>query len=114
MWKAICTVGLLFLIGCSKQQSDKKGLHFKAIVFYPSDINCQLPLLYFGEDSVAIRNFTGRQDLLYLAVSLPSEYGKKDNRLLVDLRQLISEEDFPCITLGPSFPKLKVVSVSSR
>jgi hypothetical protein len=104
---------LCVVAGSCKKEDEVSGL-LKATVFELSDVSCSAPVLDFSEDSVKIRRFTGQPNLRYVVVGLPSEHFIQDKKLYVSLRMLRPEEDFPCNTLGYSYPHIKVVTAERR
>jgi hypothetical protein len=105
---------VICIIAGSCQKEDKESDPLKATVYELSDISCSAPVLDFSEDSVKIRQFTGLPNLRYVVVGLPSEHFILGKKLFVSLRLLRPEEDFPCNTLGLSYPHIKVVTADSR
>jgi hypothetical protein len=105
---AICVTA-----GSCRKDNEASGL-LKAKVFELSDVSCSAPVLDFSEDSVKIRRFTGLPHLKYVVVGLPSEHFIQGKNLYVSLRKLKPEEDFPCNTLGITYPHIKVVTAETR
>jgi len=108
-----------FLLGCEKDQNCISELHctteyLKAKVIQTSDISCYKPMLDFSEDSLKIRFQTNLYNLTYSVINLPTEFNVKEQLLYVSVTHLITEEQFPCNTLGIMLPALKIVTAKKR
>ena len=101
-----------FCSSCNKASNET--YYFKAKVVQTSDISCYLPLLNFSEDSSRIRSLTKRNDINYTVLNLPTNFNIQDKKLYVSVTILNPEEDFPCNTLGFSYPHLKILDVKDR
>lgn len=67
------TLSAFLLISClvtGCRKSSNQTSYIKAIVVQTSDISCNLPVLDFSEDSIKIRNLTGRGDLMFAVLQL--------------------------------------------
>ncbi len=102
----------LYFLSCKKNNTET--YFFKAKVVQTSDVSCYLPVLDFSEDSLRIRTLTKRNDINYSVVRLPSSFNVQNKKLYVSVAALQPEEEFPCNTLGISYPHLKILDVSDR
>lgn len=104
---------VLTLISCQKDDAEQ-SIWLKATVVNTKDINCALPVINFNDDSVRVRAFTGTRDLTYVAKGLPSQLNIQGKKVLVQIAILKSGESFPCLTLGPNWPAIKIVEAKDR
>lgn len=110
---SICLLLISFIIlSCNKAGNDHPYL--KATVLETSDISCDLPILEFSEDAPGIRNITGQSDIDYTVIQLPANFNIQNKKLLVSIRTLHNEEEFPCNTLGIGYRHLKILGVKER
>ena len=104
---------VLTLTSCQKD-ANEQSTWLKATVVDTKDINCTLPVLNFNDDSVRVRLFTGNHDLTYVVKGFPSQLNIQGNKVLVQVAILKSGESFACLTLGPSWPAIKILDAKGR
>jgi hypothetical protein len=112
----ICIAVTLCIAACSdKDTADEFTLCNKEIVVVDTiDINCRLPMVRFRDTSV-IRQLTGHPSWeLCLVDGLPEKYNVIGKALIVCARRLRPDEDRPCLTIGPSYPIVKVYAVKEK
>jgi hypothetical protein len=109
----IAISSLLILVSCNKKV-DEESISVNAIVFNTSDLNCGMPVLNFSDDSTKVRAFTGNSAFTYVVYGFPSELNTTGKRVLVQIAILTPENYFPCLTFGPSWPALKVLTAKTK
>ncbi len=89
--------------------------YLKAEVIQTSNIDCGKPLLSFTEDSIRIKQITGKNNSIeFIAIGLPSSFNQLHKKLYVNAAVLKPEEDFPCTTLGIAYPHIKLLDAIER
>jgi len=88
--------------------------YMKATIIETSDVSCSLPVLDFSEDSIRARTLSGKNNLQYTVIQLPESKKVRSKKVYVSAQTLKPEEEFPCITLGYSYPHLKIMDVKDR
>lgn len=99
---------------CNKpMEEDYEWLN--ATVSSTSDVNCGYPRLDFSEDSTRIRAISGHMNFLeFVSKNLPEELNVEGKKLKVQVRNLTSDEDFVCRTVGINFPAILILSAKGR
>ena len=104
----------ILAFSCEKAQVEESAW-LNAVVIDTNDINCGFPLLDFSEDSTKVRAITGEAyRLQFISTGLPMELSIEGNRIRVIITKLKPEESFPCLTLGPNYPAIKIANASAR
>jgi hypothetical protein len=86
-----------------------------AIVEDTKDMNCGFPRLNFSEDSIKVRAITGEKyHLSFVSKGLPAELNMQGVKVRVLIENLKPEESFLCLTWGPNYPAIKIVSAKKR
>jgi hypothetical protein len=104
---------VLTLTSCRKD-ANEQFIWVNATVVDTKDINCAMPVLNFNDDSVKVFAFTGNHDLTYVAKGFPSQLNIQGKKVLVQIAILKPEESFPCFTLGPNWPAIKILDAKDR
>ena len=104
---------MLCVAACSDKDDDEllKLCDKRIVVVDTQDINCGLPMVRFRDTSV-IRTLTGHPSWeLCLVNGLPEKYNVIGQELIVCARKLRPNEERVCLTIGPSYPTVKITSV---
>lgn len=89
--------------------------YLKAEVIQTNNIDCGKPLLSFAEDSIRIRQITGKNNSIeFIANGLTFSLNQLHKKLYINVALLKPEEDFPCTTLGISYPHIKLLDAKER
>lgn len=105
---------VLVALACKKAQREESEW-LNAVVADTKDINCGLPRLDFFEDAEKIRAITGdAYNLQFISKGLPPALNIEGKRVSVLITKLKSEESFACLTLGPNYPAIKIISATAR
>jgi hypothetical protein len=105
---------VLLALSCKKTQV-QESLWVNAIVEETNDLNCGFPRLNFSEDSINVRAITGdKYHLSFVSPGLPAELNMQGEKVKVLIRNLKPEETFICLTWGPNYPAIKIVSAKKR
>lgn len=107
---------IVFLIFCLSacNKKDPQTQYLKCKVLSTKDISCNIPILDFSDDSLAIKRLTGKQDILYVVKELSANLNEKDMQLYVTVRELKQEEAFPCLAIGVWYPSLMITDAKRR
>ena len=106
----------LFLVVCLLAAGCRKTTHDE--IFLKAQVQlirneCSPVVLNFSEDSVAIRNLTGQQGLIWAPKELPEVYLKQDKKLYVRITNRGVASDV-CTAVWIWYPRLKVLEVKTR
>lgn len=100
-------------LSCNK--TDEYTVWVNAVVEETKDMNCGFPRLNFSEDSIKVRRITGeKHHLSFVSKGLPAELNMQGQKVKVLIRNLKPEETFICLTWGPNYPAIKIVSAKKR
>jgi hypothetical protein len=101
-------------VSCKKTQV-QESVWVNAIVEDTSDMNCGFPRLNFSEDSIKVKAFTGeKHHLSFVSKGLPVELNTQGEKVRVLIKNLKPEESILCLTWGPNYPAIKIVSAKKR
>lgn len=77
------------LLACSRSGAPNTAvaISVKAEVVNSSDLNCNLPVLWFGEDSLKLRAFTGNANQSFVVTGLPTHLNQVGQKLLVTVEK---------------------------
>jgi hypothetical protein len=109
----IAIIFLFTLINC-KKKVDEESIGVNATVYNTKDMNCGKPVLDFSDDSTKVRAFTHNSGLTYVVYGFPSELNAKGKGVFVQIAILKAENSFPCLTFGPNWPALKVLTAMAK
>jgi hypothetical protein len=103
------------MAACSDKDVDELVLcDRKIVVVDTNDINCGRPMVRFRDTSV-IRTLTGHPSWeLCVVEGLPEKYNTIGQKLIVCARKLRPKEEVYCLTLGPNYPVVKIVSAKEE
>jgi len=88
---------------------------FQATVKATSDISCGRPLLEFQAAAEPyLKQITGKDGVYYVADALPASLVQEGKEINVEIALLSPAESFACLTIGISYPQVKVLNAWSR
>jgi hypothetical protein len=102
------------LLACSRSGGPDTAVAItvKAEVINDSDLNCSLPVLWFGEDSIRVRAFTGDANQSFVVTGLPTHLNQVGQKLLVTVEK--QQSFFACRTVGYNYPSLHIRHAATR
>lgn len=112
--RPVIAISFPLTLFCCKKKADEASIWVNATVLNTNGISCRTPVLDFSEDSTKVHTFTGNSELTYVVKGFPSELNTQGKKVLVQIAIPRPEEYFTCITLGPNWPELKVLTANAR
>jgi hypothetical protein len=104
-------MSIMFLFSCEKDITPVQDDYFKVMVL-GKGIDCgDVYLVEFVEELEKVELITESHRTIYYGDDLPDEFKQDRIVLQIKFRQPTPEELYPCTTLGPGYPHIRIISV---
>jgi predicted RNA methylase len=104
-------ISIMFLSSCEKDTTSVQDDYFKVKVL-GKGIDCgDVYLVEFIEKLEKVELITESHRTIYYGDDLPDEFKQDSILLQIKFRQPMPEELYPCTTLGPGYPHIRIISV---